>query len=235
MIEKISPYINNSLIETLPFYKINKRLTNFTTYQIAVSTPPDITKTFNVNFDFEAILLNQIRQEINLCVYRHINNKLRSTTKIDYFDLIKYRIDELQIYDSVFSHINKYKNAILNTRLSSKIQNGSKFIYSSPDQFSNKAIYKIGKIGNTNIWVDHNINYDNDKIVLFDEVEINFDIKFISIMDDHTFSPKIVIEVNLCVGNVDSMIVSIIEGMSSPSYAEYISTRRGTKIDEIIK
>jgi hypothetical protein len=54
-------------------------------------------------------------------------------------------------------------------------------------------------------------------------------------MDDHTFSPKIVIEVNLCVGNVDSMIVSIIEGMSSPSYAEYISTRRGTKIDEIIK
>ena len=80
---------------------------------------------------------------------------------------------------------------------------------------------------------------DDDKIVMFDEIEVNFDVKNISsIDDDPTFSPKIakiVIELNLCVGNVDSMIMSIIESMSSPSYAEYISTRRSTKIDEIIK
>lgn len=122
------------------------------------------------------------------------------------------------------------------------MQDNIQFIFSAPPTnfIPNYSLpYLVGKIGNTSVWVDQYLKYDDDKIVMFDEIEVNFDVKNISsIDDDPTFSPKIakiVIELNLCVGNVDSMIMSIIESMSSPSYAEYISTRRSTKIDEIIK
>ena len=251
MIERLYTHINNSLIGPSSFYKVNKGLTNFTTYQIAISVPPDVKKVFDINFDIEAVLLNQIKQELNRCVYKHINNSLRKTTKIEHVDLRQYEnkpfghtIDGLQMYDRVFSYIGGYgyKNTFTSSKISSEMQDNIQFILSAPPTnfIPNYSLpYLVGKIGNTSVWVDQYLKYDDDKIVMFDEIEVNFDVKNISsIDDDPTFSPKIakiVIELNLCVGNVDSMIMSIIESMSSPSYAEYISTRRSTKIDEIIK
>lgn len=246
MIEKLYTHINNSLIGTSSFYKVNKGLTNFTTYQIAISVPPDVKKVFDINFDIEAVLLNQIKQELNRCVYKHINDSLRKTTKIEHVDLRQYenkpfghRIDGLQMYDRVFFYIGgyEYKNIITCSRISSEMQDNIQFIFSTSANFiPNYSLpYLVGKIGNTSIWVDQYLKYDDDKIVMFDEIEVNFDVKNISSIDDPTFSSKIIIELNLCVGNVDSMTMSIIESMSSPSYAEYISMKRGTKIDEIIK
>lgn len=245
MIEKLVTHINNNLIEILPFYKINKGLSNFTTYQIAASIPVDVGKILDMNFDFEATLLNQIKRELSRCVYKHIDNSLRKTTKIGHIDLRKYenkpfghKIDGLQMYDKIFSYISgyEYKNIITPTKISSEIQDSAQFSSISIDLISNSSLpYIVGKIGNTSVWTDPYLKYNDDKIVMFDEIELNFDVKNISSIDDPTFSPKIIIELNLCVGNVDSMIISIIESMSSPSYAEYISTRRGTKIDEIIK
>lgn len=248
MIEKLNP-LNNSLIEILPFYKINKRLNNFTTHQIAASIPQDTGKIFDVNFDFEATLLNQIKQELNRCVYNKINNSLRNTTKIGHVDLRKYenkpfghKVDGLQMCDRVFSYITgcEYKNIITSTKIASDMQDSAQFIFSSSSKtlniVSNSPLpYYVGKIENTSIWADPYLKYNDDKIVMFDEVEINFDVKNISTMNDCTFSPKVIVEINLCVDSIDSMIVSLIESMSSPSYAEYISIRRELKIDEIIK
>lgn len=246
MIEELTKFTNDDIFEVLPFYKINKRLTNFRTYQVSASIPADVGKIFDVKIDLEAAFLCQIKSELSRCVYKHISNKLRNTTKIDYIDLREYenkpfghRINGMQVYDKVFSYINSlgYKNLISPSKIAAEMQDNLQFeflesVLKINMTMTNYFPYGIGKIGNTSVWIDPYLKYNDDKIVLFDEIELNFDVKSIYTEDDSTL---LIVEVNLCVGDINSMVVSVIEGVSSPSYAEYISVGREVKIDEIIK
>lgn len=241
MTDRFISYINNNLVILLPFCKINKKLTKFTSYQISIGIPPD---------NDCSLISSQVIDEVNRCVYKHIDIELRKTTiPPTYIDLRKYqnmpfahKIDDMQMYDIVFSYINRsgYKNLISSARISSEMQDNIRFNFFTSNSgmgvhWNNGQIpYKVGNLDNTTIWADPYLKFIDDKVILFDEIEINFEIKH-DVIDDYTSVPKIIVEVNLCIDNINSNIVSLIESINSPSYSEYISTSREIKIDEIIK
>lgn len=237
MLDELKIRINNSLIETLPFYNINRGLTNFKTRTITSSIPQDIGKILEVEFDFEASFISQIKKELSYQIYKHINYNIRNNSKVDYINLIGY--ENRKSREFVSSYINGigYKNIICSSKISSMMQDISCFIYSP--YFTPMQVYlpdNLGKIGISNIWRDPYLNYNDDEIIMFNEVEVNFDVKNVSITNDiYTSMQRIAIDINLCVNNIDSTVVSIIENTDSPSYKEYISIRRDIKIDEIIK
>jgi hypothetical protein len=99
----------------------------------------------------------------------------------------------------------------------------------------NFPIYSIGKLGESEIWINPYLKYNDNTLVIFDEVNLNIDYYKPEIVNEATFSPRIKIEYRLCIDSVKSTLLYLIEDVESVEYGLYLTYIRDKKIDEIVK
>jgi len=138
-------------------------------------------------------------------------------------ELIKYIID------------SGYKKCILNGMLAACIQDSSLFNSTKVKSTLNNAdIYNIGSIYETEFYVDPYMKYNDNTIILLNEIRMNFVFIDVELSNEATFHPRIKINFNSFYYNSDYLVCSVLEKKGSPTYLKYISDLRNQKIDDML-
>ncbi len=226
--------IKDSIFVPQSYLSINKGLKNFTTYQISVPIPFELKGT---GIDTNSSIISLLRNEINQHIYKVLLKDLFSTPNFDYFDISK----EINASTSVnkiidFVLMENYNYLMTNSNLSNSLCDSSRFFINSMTIRGDWSgcPYNIGSISNYGIFTDPFMKYDDNRICLFNNCEINIDNITQIVISEGTFSPKLLISYDLAFNIGDSKVIFIDDGENSTSYREYKKIQRDIKIDTLL-
>ena len=140
-------------------------------------------------------------------------------------ELIQYIID------------SGYKKCVLSSMLAACIQDNVSFIFKTLPKtqplINGADIYNIGSISNVELYVDPYMRYDDNTVILLNEIRLNVDFIDSRLSNEATFHPRIVIDFNMF-SDSDCLVCYVLEKKGSPTYLKYISHLREQKIDDIL-
>lgn len=211
---------------------INDSTINYNIFKTSVSFPQVEIK--------EDIFISSVAEEIKSTIFRKLISKLSDN---DVYETHYLYIDELNIntYQSQQKLINliqsigpgfPYKNIITSSKISNILSDFSQFIPILNN--SSQNLYKIGKLYDTNIWVDPFMKWDEKKILLFNNIVFNFDIIDISIHNECAFMPRLLLSFKLGFDIKENSKLVLFTDKNDPEYREYIQNRRNDIIGNII-
>jgi hypothetical protein len=222
----------NNFIEVQPWMNENKLLSNFELNRLSIPvTTIEMKNDYNISYkDIENILVTTIKNEISSNFIKKINKGILNTNNFDYIDLRKGDINEL--VNLILS--SGYKNLITNDNISSELKNSPLFNLIYQKNSKNSRINIVGNLGGiTDIYYDPYISYNDDRILLFNQIEFNID-NMVAYENNSTFAPRVNIEYNFDYKVGDSKLIFIIRDENSETYREYIKLQRDYKIDNIL-
>jgi len=225
----------NDFIEVQPWMNKNKLLSNFELNRLSIPvTTIEMKNDYNISYiDIENILVTTIKNEISSNFIKKINKGILNTNNFDYIDLRKGDINEL--VNLILS--SGYKNLITNANISSELKNSPLFNLIYQKNIKNSRINSIECVGNlggiTDIYYDPYISYNDDRILLFNQIEFNID-NMVAYENNSTFAPRVNIEYNFDYKVGDSKLIFIIRDENSETYRKYIKLQRDYKIDNIL-
>jgi hypothetical protein len=127
-----------------------------------------------------------------------------------------------------------YKNLITNANISSELKNSPLFNLIYQKNSKNSRINIVGNLGGiTDIYYDPYISYNDDRILLFNQIEFNIN-NMVAYENNSTFAPRVNIEYNFDYKVGDSKLIFIIRDENSETYRKYIKLQRDYKIDNIL-
>lgn len=226
--------IKDNIFVPQSYLSINKRLKNFTTYQISVSIP---TNSNDFGIDSGSSIITLLRNEINQHIYKVLLKDLFSTPKFDYFDISKEINDHMSVNKIIdFVLVEDYNYLITNANLSNSLCDSSRFFINSKTMRGDWSgcPYNIGYISKYEIFTDPFMKYDDNRICLFNNCEINLDNITQIVVSEGTFSPKLLISYDIAFNIGDSKLIFIDDGENSTSYREYKKIQRDIKIDTLL-
>lgn len=213
-----------------------------------------LDKSVNTNFnkystfaqivgeDF-SIIKEHIEKDISQTISRKCIKSIIDTSRFEYLNLTKYpnhvELDR-QATDELIQYIidSGYNKCILSSMLAACILDNVSFIFKKlpkTQTLTNGAdIYHIGSISNVELYVDPYMRYDDNTVILLNNIRLNVDFIDSKISNDATFHPRIVIDFNMF-SDSDSLVCYVLEKKGSPTYLKYISSLRDEKIDNILK
>lgn len=226
----------NDFIEVQPWMNENKLLSNFELNKLSIPvTTIEMKNDYNISYtDIENILVTTIKNEISSNFIKKFNKDILNTNNFDYIDFRKGDINEL--VNLILS--SGYKNLITNGNISFELKNSPLF-FNLIDRKNNKtsrinSIECVGSLGGvTDIYYDPYISYNDDRILLFNQIEFNID-NLVAYENNSTFAPRVNIEYNFDYKVGDSKLIFIIHDENSETYREYIKLQRDYKIDNIL-
>lgn len=211
-----------------------------------------LDKSVNTNFNKYStsaqivgfsIIKEHIEKDISQTISRKCIKSIIDTSRFEYLNLTKYpnhvELDR-QATDELIQYIidSGYSKCILNGILAACIQDNVSFIFktlSNTQTLTNGAdIYHIGSISNVELYVDPYMRYDDNTVILLNEIRLNVDFIDSRLSNEATFHPRILIDFNMFFDS-DSLVCYVLEKKGSPTYLKYISSLRDEKIDNILK
>ena len=230
--------IKNDIFIPQPYISINNNLKNFTNHQISISVP---LNGADLGFDVNLGLVKLIKNEINQSIYKTILKDLFSTSKFDYVDISKsvnIHTSFNEIIDFLFG-VREYKYLITNTATANSLGDSSRFHFnsvgSSVIEF-NGIPYKFGCLSGYDVYLDPYMRYDDDRICLFNNCEVNIEnLNQTIVVGTATFTPKMIISYDLSYRVGDSKVIFVLNGdESTSSYKQYKQLQRDIKIDSLL-
>lgn len=207
--------------------------TNFTKY----STSVEMTN----NDDF-SIMKEHIEADISQKIGRKCIKNIMENSRCEYLNLTKYpnyvELDR-EATDELIRYIidSGYKKCILSSMLAACIQDNVSFnlkkLPKGQSTINGADIYSIGLISDIELYVDPYMRYDDNTIILLNEIRLNVDFIDSIISNEASFCPRIVIDFSMF-SNCDSLVCYVLEKKGSPTYLKYISYLRNQKIDDIL-
>lgn len=225
----------DSFIELRPFVNINKSLYNFEKIKFTFS-PPSVTSLV----DSGEIILNLIRSEFNKMIYKKILNSLFDTKDCYFLDLRNFNGDKSRIIiNTINDNFSNYgfKNIITNGSLVSEIMDSSSFSksFNTANVINSSGIvYMTGSLMGRDSYVDPFMRYDDTRICLFNNVDLNNNVELHNISHEANFAPIMVFEVELSYQVKESKVIYVVESENSEVYNKYRQNLREEKINEIL-
>lgn len=235
--------IKNDIFIPQSYISINKNLKNFSNYKISISVP---LNGKDLGFDVNLELVRLLKNEINQNIYKTILKDLFSTSKFDYVDISKSVNIHTSFNDIIdfLVGVRGYKYLITNTATANSLGDSSRFHFNLSNQTENNVSsviefngipYKFGCLSGYDVYLDPYMKYDDNRICLFNECEINIENLNHSIIAGATFAPKMVISYDLAYKVGDSKVIFVLDGdESSTSYKQYKQLQRDIKIDSLL-
>lgn len=205
---------------------------NFNKYSTSIQIASD---------DF-SIMKEHIEKDISQTISRKCIKNIIDNSRHEYLNLTKYVNDvelDRQATDELIQYIidSGYKKCVLSSMLATCIQDNALFnfkILPKTQKLINGAdIYNIGSIYNVELYVDPYMRYDDNTVILLNEIRLNIDFIDSRLSNEATFHPRIVIDFNMF-SDSDSLVCYVLEKKGSPTYLKYISDLRNQKIDDIL-
>lgn len=216
------------------FIKLNSSLRNFTKIQVSHSSS-------NLGGAFGIDMVDKVQSmQISECIqtlFKKITSELIKTKNIDYIQIDDINLD----YNFPPELINKvtqtkFSTMIVNAKLGASIQDtvGYSPHLNSNVINTNGLMYKIGSFFGKEVYVDPYMRWNDARIILFDDVVMNFD-NFTSYENSEaTFATRTIIEFGYQMMTSGSMLLYVISDKNDPNYGEYLRITRDEKIDKII-
>lgn len=191
------------------------------------------------NDDF-SIMKEYIEKDISQTISRKCIKNIIDNSRHEYLNLTKYpnhiELDR-QATDELIKYIidSGYKKCVLSSMLAACIQDNVSFSFSNitTNLSIGGDIYNIGSISNVELYVDPYMRYDDNTVILLNEIRLNVDFIDSRLSNEATFHPRIVIDFNIF-SDSDSLVCYVLEKKGSPTYLKYISHLREQKIDDIL-
>lgn len=207
--------------------------TNFTKYSTSVEM---------ANNDDFSIMKEHIEADISQKIGRKCIKNIMENSRCEYLNLTKYpnyvELDR-EATDELIRYIidSGYKKCILSSMLAACIQDNVSFnlkkLPKGQSTISGVDIYSIGLISDIELYVDPYMRYDDNTIILLNEIRLNVDFIDSIISNEASFCPRIVIDFSMF-SNCDSLVCRVLDKKGSPTYLKYISYLRNQKIDDIL-
>lgn len=207
--------------------------TNFTKYSTSVEM---------ANNDDFSIMKEHIESDISQKIGRKCIKNIMENSRYEYLNLTKYpnyvELDR-EATDELIRYIidSGYKKCILSSMLAACIQDNVSFnlkkLPKGQSTINGADIYSIGLISDIELYVDPYMRYDDNTIILLNEIRLNVDFIDSIISNEASFCPRIVIDFSMF-SNCDSLVCYVLEKKGSPTYLKYISYLRNQKIDDIL-
>lgn len=190
-----------------------------------------------ISHDDEAFL-SVIRSEINQGIIKKITRSLFEADKFNYIDTREVGLDDNfdEILTQIREYSKKYKNIICSGRVGHLFFENHSHFYTSNDVKSYGFLYQVGKLHGVNIWIDPFMSYNDTRIVCFNDINIDINnIKPDNIMNEATFTPKLLFSFDYFFDKGDSNIIYILSSDSSPYvFEEFKRINRDIKINQIL-
>lgn len=216
------------------FIKLNSSLRNFTKIQVSHSSS-NLGGAFG--FDMSDKVQSMQISECIQTLFRKITLELINTKNVDYIQIDEINLD----YNFPPELINKvaqtkFRTMIVNSKLGVSIQDSVGY---SPHLNSNVintdgVMYKIGSFFGKEVYVDPYMRYNDNQIILFDDIIMNFDNFSSYENNESTFASRTIIEFGYQMVTSNSMLLYVISDKNDPNYGEYLRVTRDEKIDKII-
>ena len=207
--------------------------TNFTKYSTSVEM---------ANNDDFSIMKEHIEADISQKIGRKCIKNIMENSRCEYLNLTKYpnyvELDR-EATDELIRYIidSGYKKCILSSMLAACIQDNVSFnlkkLPKGQSTINGADIYSIGLISDIELYVDPYMRYDDNTIILLNEIRLNVDFIDSIISNEASFCPRIVIDFSMF-SNCDYLVCYVLEKKGSPTYLKYISYLRNQKIDDIL-
>ena len=207
--------------------------TNLTKYSTSVEM---------ANNDDFSIMKEHIEADISQKIGRKCIKNIMENSRCEYLNLTKYpnyvELDR-EATDELIRYIidSGYKKCILSSMLAACIQDNVSFnlkkLPKGQSTINGVDIYSIGLISDIELYVDPYMRYDDNTIILLNEIRLNVDFIDSIISNEASFCPRIVIDFSMF-SNCDSLVCYVLEKKGSPTYLKYISYLRNQKIDDIL-
>ncbi len=206
---------------------------NFTKYSTYVE--------MNNTNDF-SILKEHIEADISQKIGRKCIKNIMENSRCEYLNLTKYpnyvELDR-EATDELIRYIidSGYKKCILSSMLAACIQDNASFhfkILPKVQTINGADIYSIGLISDIELYVDPYMRYDDNTIILLNEVRLNVEFIDSTISNEGpSYRTRISIDFNIF-SNCDSLVCYVLEKKGSPTYIKYITDLRDKKIDDLL-
>lgn len=237
-IVKLFEVAKDELIKNFDWVVENQLLRNFTKYQISFGAPIENPAWM----DLDLIIANSIKSEFSQSIMKTIIKELFKTNDYDFVDFSFEEIDssllDMRHAREICERIldNNYKNLIINNGLGSILQDCSQFQVCPVSLSLNHSgfVYPIGKLGYRGVFVDPYMRFNDDRICLFDEVQINISNLDFNIITESTFNPRYVLtyEMDFYINSVPKLLY-VFTDKNSDNYKYAISKNRDIKIDKL--
>lgn len=216
---------NKIFADNYSWVSINTSLNDFK--RISVSAPK-----YPMNFDDSTILDSVLYNELFHSILKTILSELYKTQNCDYIDLTKFNLSYYGIEERIVNIINNYdyKTVITNGNLHVHMQSHISFTSKIIDTTLNIGTYQSGYMLGKSIWTDPYIKYNDNKICLFNDVELN-----ISNFKKDINEDKITLNVDYAYKVKDSKMIYILLDKNEEAYKDYIAYIRDKKIDDLLK
>ena len=236
LVQKFNAIDKSKIINKLDFTNFSD---NINTDSYKISIPYNYVQIDGI--DTEQQIINIVINEINTKIY---NDIIKNLFKSDIYDVLDCRGKDLEmefrdLFPSIINKVGDYKNIICSSLLGSLFSDLSQFINGSI--VSNKIstanyLYKVGNISGINLWVDPYMKYNDTRLVAFNEVGFKFEsIKYQEIIDENSFAPRLISEVEYGHKINDSKVIYLITDQSGPEiYNEYKKIDRDIKINKLL-
>lgn len=225
------------------FFIFNKYIPMLHHNSVSTSFNQDIKQTLGL--DLEKEVMNSVSLEMFRGFMKDLFYNM-DKSKFDYIDLRNITEYEAAQRLSTLLLSKNYKNIIASGRIGVILQDYPGFTH-LPDlgkrlsglSINSTTFYKIGKIDDINIYIDAYQSYTDDHIYLTNEIEANFEVKGSHVVNESTFTPRVIISFESGFNIHDSEKIYTIDETSKPERIKefnkfMISVYRNEKIDIII-
>lgn len=228
------------VIKIYDWMKINKNLTNFNKNQVSLKNNSGIGTAFNI--DVTNVVVNALINELNQYFIRDILKSMFSTPKFDYLDLrpdgslMTGRVHLEKLVQMIYQ--SGYKNVVTTGLIASELQDS---VYFSSNGFQHASMnatstfYNLGSLNGVKIWVDPYMKFNDGRLCLFNEVDINIeDVDLVEVINPSDMQSTFGINCKYDFMVNDSKLIFVIENENSEAYIQYKSLQRDIKIDNIL-
>jgi len=171
--------------------------TNFTKYSTSVNMGSD-----------DLSIMREIEKDIASTISKKLISELVISSRKEYLSLTQYTynytINELdeKATDDIISYIisSGYKKCILNQMFATCIQDRAIFNFNTISKspiYNGADVYHIGSIGPVKLYIDPYMRFDDETIILFNDLRVNTELIDTNIVSESTFTPKLLIEFNM--------------------------------------
>ena len=222
--------IFDNIIESIPYVKRNRLLSNYERYQISLP--------FYINdriFD-NGFMADSSEQALRDIFLKKVSSIIFDTNYVDYINTIGSGDISDCITKEIYYHLSPFSNMITNTGLSYKILTkiqSSVGYYQTTDFKAD--FYFFGNIFGKKCFVDPLMNYNDNRICLFNSLEI--DIRNVKRIDKRfdNFSNTSRIEFDFYSRVSGQKVLYIINSEESDEYKMYKQSIRNEKINNLLK
>lgn len=226
------------VIKIYDWMKVNKNLTNFNKNQVSLNNNSGIGTAFNINVD--SIVVSTLINELNQDFIRTILKSMFNTPKFDYLDLrpdgMTGRVHLEKLVQMIYQ--SGYKNVVTTGMIASGLQDSQYFSsngFQHASMSSASTFYHTGILHGVNIFVDPFMRYNDGRLCLFNEVDINIEsVDLVEVINpgDTQSTFNISCKSDFLVN--DSKLILVIENENSEAFKQYKSLQRDIKIDNIL-